>query len=176
MYPRAVPVFQRLIPCVLCATVGLASPIAVAAPTDESGKVELEKSSKVDLGPQWAKYQRSGDSRPFVDFVQADLRRKRNIGMGTTMIGASVLLAGIIMVSLVAPRNDRQGAVVGSYFVMGAGGVGMIVGGIVWGVNGRKLEKIENVGLALGRGRVRLTGAGPIGLNRGGGFGVGLAF
>ncbi len=174
MSPRAV--LSRLIPCVLCATVGLASPIAAAAPTDEREKLALERGSKLDLGPQWAKYRRSGDSRPFVDYVQADLRRKRNIGMGVTMVSAGVLLAGVIMVSLVAPRNDRPGAVVTSYFVMGAGGLGMVIGGVVWGVHGRKLEKIEDVGLALGRGRVRLTGAGPIGLHRGGGFGVGLSF
>jgi hypothetical protein len=176
MYPPAVPVFQRLIPLVLCTTVGLASPIAVAAPTEESNKVALERSSKVDLGRQWAKYQRSKDARPFVDFVQADLRRKRNVGMGTTMIGAGVLLAGVMMLSLTAPRNDREGAVIGSYAIIGAGGVSMIVGGIVWWANGRKLERIEDAGLAFGRGRVRLTAAGPIGVNRGGGFGIGLAF
>lgn len=130
----------------------------------------------------WKEYTQSGDKRPFFDYAQARYVHKRDVGRGLVFGGFGVLLAGIIMFSLVAPRTDRTGAKYGSYAVMGGGAVVMIVGGAIWGRNFRRLENLEQAGidqagLALGRrARVRLTSAGPIALRRGGGVGFGLAF
>jgi hypothetical protein len=172
----------RLVLCsLLTAAIGLGSPNAVAA-DDVNSVNDLERRSKLDLGPMWKEYQQSGDKRPFYDYVQARYVHKRDVGRGVLFGGFGVLLAGIIMFSLVAPRTDRTGAKYGSYAVMGGGAVLMIVGGAIWGKNFRRLESLEQggleqAGLALGpRGRVRLTSAGPIALRRGGGLGFGLVF
>lgn len=172
----------RLVLCtVLTAATGLGSSPAAAA-DDASSLKDLEQRSKLDLGPMWQEYRQTGDRRPFADYVQVRYRYKRDVGRGLVFGGFGVLLAGIIMFSLVAPRVDRNGAKYGSYAVMGGGAVVMIVGGAIWGKNFRRLERLEQAGVeqpgvALDRrGRVRLTGAGPIALRRGGGFGVGLAF
>lgn len=167
----------RILLCsILAASLGLGSPPA-AAGDDASVAKDLEQRSKLDLGPMWQEYSRSGDKRPFADYVQARYVRKRDIGRGVLFGGFGVLLAGIMMFSLVAPRVDRTGAKYGSYAVMGGGAVLMIVGGAIWGKNFRRLERLEQVGLALGpRGRVRLMSAGPFSLRRGAGVGFGVAF
>lgn len=176
---RGVP---RLVVCsVLATSIGVGSRTVFAADTAASVK-DLERRSKLDLGPMWQEYKQSGDKRPFSDYVQTRYAYKRDVGRGLVFGGFAVVLAGIIMFSLVAPRTDRIGAKYGSYAVMGGGAVVMIVGGAIWGRNFRRLERLEQAGLeqaslALGpRGRVRLTSAGPIALRRGGGFGLGLAF
>jgi hypothetical protein len=167
----------RLVLCpLLCASVGLGSPVAAASDGESSAK-DLERRSKLDLSALWQDYSKSGDQRPFAAYVEARYVRQRDIGRGLVFGGFGVLLIGIIQFSLVAPRNDRTGAKYASYGVMGAGAVVMIVGGAMWRKNFRRLEAIEQAGLALGsRGRVRLLSAGPVALPRGGGFGVGLAF
>lgn len=171
----------RVVLCsVLGATIALDSPRALAADTSAEVK-DLERRSKLDLGPMWQEYQQSGDKRPFFAYAQSRYVYRRDVGRGLVFGGFGVVLAGIIMFSLVTPRVDRDGAKIGSYVVMSGGAVLMIVGGALWGRNFRRLESLERadpdqVGVALGRGRVRLTSAGPIGLPRGGGLGVGLAF
>lgn len=165
----------------LSLTVGLASPVAGAAqaPSAEQEYRDLEQRTKLDLDKEWLAYGQARDTRPFADYVTARYVKRRDIGRGLVVGGAGVGLIGTALFSLGFPRNDApgKGMVIASYACFGVMGGAVIVGAVMWARNFRRLERLETVTLALGpRGRVRLNAAGPIGLPRGAGFGVGLSF
>ena len=167
----------RISSCVaLAAVVGLASPAARAT---EPALHDVERRSKLDLGELWREYQRRGETRPFVDFVEAKFRRQRDVGRGLLFGGLGLGVVGSAMFFLALPRNDAAEVTYTSYAVLGAS-LGLIVaGGVLWRRNFKRLEQLESAGLepglALGP-RLRLRGAGPIALPRGAGLGVHFAF
>ena len=161
----------------LGAVVGLSSPVVYAAPDNERAYQDLEASSKLELDDLWKEYQREGETRPFVQFVEAKYRRKRDVGRGLVFGGAGLGLVAAAMFFLALPRTDAAAFKYTSYGLMGATAGIMIAGGVMWRRNFRRLERLEAAGLALGpRGRVRLLSAGPVALPRGGGLSFGLAF
>jgi hypothetical protein len=155
---------------------GLGGPVAQAADTEVR---ELEQRSKLDLGKLWQEYQRRGETRPFVAFVDARYRRQRDVGRGLLFGGLGLGVTATAMFFLALPRNDASEVTYASYAAFGVS-VGLIVAGsVMWRRNFKRLEQLEAAGfepgLALGP-RLRLRGAGPIALPRGAGLGVHFTF
>ncbi len=176
-------VISRVVPSVLlCAAVGLGSSIAGAAspPGDaQRSYSDLEQQTSLNLDRQWRAYNRERDTRPFAAYVEAKYVQRRDIGRGLVIGGASLGVVGASLYLLGFPRVDSAGTnmVVASYACLAVMGGAVVVGTVMWARNFRRLERIDQVGLALGpRGRVRLRAAGPIPLPRGAGFGLGLSF
>ncbi len=161
----------------LGAVIGLGSPVAYAAEDDAQSYRDLELRSKLDLDKLWHEYQRKGETRPFVRFVEAKYRSKRDLGRGLLFGGAGLGVVAAALFFLALPRNDLTRMTYASYGLMGVTVGMMIAGGVLWRKNFLRLERIEETGLALGpRGRVQLRAAGPVMLPRGAGVSFGLAF
>lgn len=161
---------------ILGVAVGLSGTVARAADT-EGVKQALELRTKLELDELWREYQRKADTRPFAQFVEVKYRKRRDVGRGLVFGGAGVGLIGAAVFFLALPRTDSNAATYASYPLMGASVVMMIVGGVLWRKNFRRLERLEPDGYALGpRGRLRLQSAGPVALPRGAGVSFGLAF
>lgn len=161
---------------VVCCVLALSADPAKAAESEQAFR-DLEARTRLDLSKTWARYVQQSTRRPFAECVDAELRRRRDVGRGLVFGGAGVALIATTVFSLALPRTDAESGLITSYVMYGAAGGMMIVGGILWSRNFRKLERLEAATLALGpRGRVRLAVAGPQILPRGAGFGVALAF
>lgn len=167
----------RVLSCsLLGVVVGLSSPVVFAGDT-ELGHRDLEARSKLDLDRLWHKYQRRGETRPFIEFVEARFRRDRDVGRGLLFGGAGLGVVAAAMFFLALPRNDAQPVTYTSYAFMGVTAGMMIAGGVLWRRNFLRLERLEATGLALGPGRrLHLRSVGPTLLHRGAGVSFGLAF
>ena len=167
----------RVLSCsLLCAAFGLASPVASAGDTEQSYR-DLEARTRLDLDGLWREYQRKNEARPFEQFVEARYIRRRDTGRGLVFGGAGVGILAWAAFFLALPRSDAQSVTYASYAGMGVAAGMMIAGGVLWGRNFRRLERLEDSGMVLGSGgRLRLRAAGPIALPRGAGVSLGFAF
>ncbi|MCY1071626.1 hypothetical protein OV090_43180 [Nannocystis sp. RBIL2] len=177
---------RRFAPVRLAGSVLLSAAVALPAvasaappPGQEESRRDLEAKTKLDLSREWAAYGQDQDPEPFADYLDRRFRLRRDVGRGLVMAGGVTFLAGafaLIYGLSDLPDRGRPSKVTG-YTLAGITGGLWLVGGILWGINGKRLDKLETAVLGFGgRGRVRLQTAAPILLPRGAGFGVSLAF
>lgn len=165
----------------LACTVALA-PLPAAAdpegpppPAEEESYRQMSARTGLDLLPIWEDYvDDRDDDESFLDFTRARFRKKRNTGI--ILLGVSFgLLAfggGLIAVGLI----DEQELQIALGAAAVIGGVSMAIpGGVLLGVYQGRINTLKETGYALGP-RLRLRAAGPIGLPRGAGLGLTLAF
>ncbi|MDC0669392.1 hypothetical protein [Nannocystis radixulma] len=165
----------------LSATVALSGTVASAAPPagEEQRYRDLEAASKLDLSRDWAAYTSANETEAFADYVDRRFRLRRDVGRGLVMAGGvTILAATFAWVYGLTDSQPRGRPSVVTGHTLGGISVGLwLVGGILWGVYAKRLNKLEAGTLAFGpRGRVRLQGAAPILLPRGAGLGLSLSF
>lgn len=141
-------------------------PTVPPPPGSEAERSELELLTKLDLGKQWRSYQAERKGENFYQFVEKNLRRRRDIGRYTTMAGVGGLFAGGAFLSVAVLREEGPTPMtVAGYAIVGVSGVATLVGAVVWGVFYRRMERLEVAEgryYTLGpRGRFRLRAAGP---------------
>lgn len=149
--------------------------VAVGVAGPEAERRELERTSKLDLSREWSAYQQGKPTQPFAEFVDRRYRLRRDVGRGLVMAGVGLIVFGGFFLSLGVSDRDGKPMTNISFATLAVGGGATIVGGALWGVYFRRLERLGDPAIALGP-RLRLTSAAPIILPQGGGLGVRLAF
>lgn len=136
----------------------------------------LEQSTRLDLSSEWAGYERRNAGRSFRQYVEGRWRIRRDIGRGMAMTAASLAVIGtfILFFGLCQEREDGRPLILAGASSLGVAGGLAVAGGALWGAYYRRLERLDDYELTLGK--VRLQSAGPLMLPQGGGLAVRLAF
>lgn len=119
---------------------------AQAAPPGESEQTyrALEADTGLDLSREWAAYSKQQQSTSFPAYLDRRFNRQRNIGRG--LVVASATLAILATYCFFFGFTDRgtstkEYAIAGTS--IGLAGALAIPGAVLWGVNFRKLERLE---------------------------------